>query len=624
MSHATPAGPRAPITIFPARKVITMDESLPEATAIAVSEGRIVAVGDMDSMAPWREGRTVTVDARLEKKVLLPGLIDNHVHPWLGALLQPAAIIAPEAWRNADGSEIPAALDRDAWFRRLREEVAARRGNAELIACWGFHQAWHGRNPRRAELDEICPDRPLMVWNRSYHEIFANTKALAFAGLTREAAHHPQINWDEGHFFELGSKTLLHKLLPWFMRRAWFHEGLSRVASLMHRGGLTTVCDMGFGSLGIDYEIAAWDEVVAKPGRPLRVYNVPHVGALGYRLAGRAPNPFENPGFERVLELLQGLPARDTASMKTLRAVKLFADGGFFNLMMRLGAPGYTDGRTGQWMMSPEVIADGIRTFWDAGYQIHVHVNGDEGMDAVLSGLQAAQARAPRFDHRFAVHHVGFCTAAQVRRLGALGAVASVNPYHIHALTDSYSIFGLGRERASQMVRLGSMRRAGMPVSFHSDFMMAPTEPLFLAWCAATRRSVSGQVLAPAECLSLEDALRGVTIDAAHAIGLDHEIGSLVAGKRADFTVLEDDPFSKGAIGLKDLKIWGTVFEGGVFPLAAPSASLHRAARPRRRPTAPHGMRSVARADCCSIADDRCDTAYRLASWVSDALPARS
>ena len=133
----------------------------------------------------------------------------------------PAAIIAPEAWRNADGSEIPAALDRDAWFRRLREEVAARRGNAELIACWGFHQAWHGRNPRRAELDDICPDRPLMVWNRSYHEIFANTKALAFAGLTREAAQHPQINWDEGHFFELGSKTLLHKLLPWFMRREW-------------------------------------------------------------------------------------------------------------------------------------------------------------------------------------------------------------------------------------------------------------------------------------------------------------------------------------------------------------------------------------------------------------------
>ena len=96
-----PAAPLPPLTIFTARRIHTMDDSLPEATAVAVSEGRIVAVGDLASMAPWREGRQVTVDERFADMVLMPGLIDNHIHPFLGALLMPTEHIAPEPWRQA-------------------------------------------------------------------------------------------------------------------------------------------------------------------------------------------------------------------------------------------------------------------------------------------------------------------------------------------------------------------------------------------------------------------------------------------------------------------------------------------------------------------------------------------
>jgi hypothetical protein len=114
-----------------------------------------------------------------------------------------------------------------------------------------------------------------------------------------------------------------------------------------------------------------------------------------------------------------------------------------------------------------------------------------------------------------------------------------------------------------------------MRVSFHSDFMMAPTEPLFLAWIAATRTTQNGNVVAPTERLSLVQALRGITIDAAWALKLDHEIGSIVAGKRADFCVLEDDPFELGASSLKDIRVAGTVFEGTVHMLDKPIASIH-------------------------------------------------
>ncbi len=610
--------PHPRLTIFPARKVVTMDASLPEATAVAVSGDMIVAVGDMASMAPWREGREVVVDERLAGKVLLPGLIDNHVHPWLGALLLPTELIAPEDWRLADGTIAPAAHTRDEWWARLRAAVAAQRGGTELMASWGFHHGFHGRRPRRSELDEVCPARPLVVWHRSFHEIFANTKALEFAGLTREACAHPQIDWDEGRFFEIGTKTLLAKLMPHFMRREWFHAGMERMAKLMHRGGITSIGDMAFGSLGIDFETAAWADVVERQGMPVRVYNVVHAGALGFRLAGRKPNAADDPGFEAVLDVIESLPNRDTRRMKTLRAAKLYADGAMFSQLMRMNPPGYIDGHEGEWMMTPEVLAKGVRVFWDAGYGIHVHVNGDGGADALLGALDAAMHARPRFDHRFAFHHLGYCSSAQVRRMAALGVVASVNPYYVHALADSYSALGFGAERASQIVRAGSMARAGIPVSFHSDFMMAPTEPLFLAWCAANRVTRSGQVAAPSECLSLEQALRAITIDAAHALGRDHEIGSIVAGKKADFTVLDQDPFAVGAKGLKDLSVWGTVFDGEVFPVAQPSAALHRGAA-RRQPQGARRYRSVARG-CCGAGEDRCDTVHRLAAWASESL----
>ncbi len=205
-----------------------------------------------------------------------------------------------------------------------------------------------------------------------------------------------------------------------------------------------------------------------------------------------------------------------------------------------------------------------------------------------------------------------------------------MNPYYIHALSDDYSLLGLGPERGAQLVRCGSMARAGMRVSFHSDFMMAPPEPLLLAWCAANRITHSGRVVSPTECLTLEQALRGVTIDAAWALGLEHEIGSIVAGKKADFVVLEDDPFELGVERLKDVRVAGTVFEGTPHMLAHPVASLHaaapavpaapaRPARARSRAAALPRYRAV-RAACCAPSGDRCDLVRAWASWMREGL----
>lgn len=564
------------LTIFTARRVITMDDSLPEATAVAVSEGRIVAVGDLASMAPWQHGRNVRVDERFADKVLMPGLIDNHVHPFLGAILLPTEIIAPEAWRMPDGSVRPAANSPQEYRARLEERLAARPDKGEWFISWGYQPSEHGRL-FRAELDALCPDRPVILWQRSFHETYLNSCAIDKLGADLAAiGAHPQIDLANGHFFETGNKVVTSKLMGHLLRPEWYHKGLGMLASLMHQGGITTAADMLFGATGPDFELDAIDQVIESPGRPVRIVNIADARGFANRSEGKGMGPpDERPAFENALPFIEALPARTTPRVSFARAVKLFADGAMFSQLMQMRAPGYMDGHHGEWLMSPRVLADGVRTFWREGYGIHVHVNGDAGMDAVLEALEAAQRERPRFDHRFVVHHVGFHSNAQSSRLAALGAHASVNPFYIHALADSYAQWGLGPERASQVVRSGSMLRSGMRVSFHSDFPMAPTEPLFLAWCAANRITRSGRVVSPEERLTLQQALRGVTIDAAHALRLDDEIGSIVAGKRADFTVLEDDPFQLGVERLREVRVAGTVIDGQVHLLAEPIASIH-------------------------------------------------
>lgn len=622
MNKPTSTSPREPMRIFLARHIHTMDESLPHATAVGVIGDRIVAVGDLESMAPWREGREVVIDERLRDKVLLPGFIDNHVHPFLGALLTPMEIIAPEAWRMEGGHIAPAANTPERYLELLKARLAAKTDHSEIFISFGYQPSEHGRL-NRAELDRLCPDRPVILWQRSFHETYMNTAAIERLGLTEDAVGtHPQVNWSAGHFFETGNKLVVAKLLPMMLRPEWYHRGLDTTAELMHQGGITTAGDMLFGSIDPEFELAALEACIERKNRPLRVVNIADARGFSNRAIGRKVMgaPDECPPFEQGLKAIEAMRSRESRRVRFSKGIKLFADGAMFSQLMQMNPPGYIDGHHGEWLMSPAVLAEGVRVFWDAGYQIHVHVNGDGGMDAVLAALGAAQERKPRFDHRFIVHHVGFHTNAQSRRLAALGAHASVNPYYIHALADNYGLLGLGRERADQIVRAGSMLRNGLRVSFHSDFMMAPMEPLMLSWCAATRTTRSGRQVSPEEMLSINQALRGITIDAAFALRLDDEIGSISAGKKADFAVLEDDPFEFGAERLKDVRVAGTVFEGELHLLDTPVASVLAGDAVVAAPTAQRSRvpsssyRPVPSAFCCGPDGDPCLFLRQLAA----------
>jgi len=229
---------------------------------------------------------------------------------------------------------------------------------------------------------------------------------------------------------------------------------------------------------------------------------------------------------------------------------------------------GYLDGHKGEWIEPPDELEERARLFWNAGYQLHIHVNGDLGLDVVLGILEKLMAENPRPDHRSVIVHFANSTEDQVGRIARLGAIVSANPYYPVGFADKYGEVGLGPQRADAMVRSASVVKNKIPLSFHSDLPMGPASPLNFLWCAVNRVTPSGRVAGPEQRIGVDDALRAVTIEAAYSWRQEHEIGSIAPGKIANFTVLDEDPYAVEPMRLKDIRVWGTVFEGTVYPVA--------------------------------------------------------
>ncbi|MDH3641804.1 MAG: amidohydrolase [Gammaproteobacteria bacterium] len=548
------------LTVYTAKSVITMNPSMPRATAVAVRDGRIIEVGTLESMQPWLAAHQHQIDERFADAIITPGFIDPHLHPTMAAVLLPTHFITAMEWKLPWGTVSPVTTAQG--FADRAAQLHAELEPGEPLFIWGYHQLWHGPMSRPL-LNEISAARPVVVWHRSFHELYMNDGMLEMLDITEsEAGNRKQIDYPNGHFFENGLGYAINKLNPYILSPERYAEGLERLKQVVHHGGHTTIADMAVGLFNFDMEWRASTQVLEAPDTPFRVEMVSHAMRL---LADHASHT-------KACEFVRSLPERNTHRLHFSDHVKLFADGAFFSQLAQLGEPGYIDGHHGEWLMTPEQLEEAMRVYWNAGMKIHLHVTGDLGVELGLDVLEKLQWERPRFNHGFTFEHFGLSTPEQVERIAALGANVSANVYYLHELSDIYAREGIGYERASQMARLGTCFRHGIRTTVHSDFTMAPAEPLNSAWVAVNRLNCEGMVMGPQECLTAEQALAAITINAAHIIGRADDVGSIRAGKLADFTVLAEDPLAVAPERLKDIVILATVFEGRPFPIEGSSA----------------------------------------------------
>ncbi len=561
--------PPEDITIFTAKEVVTMSERLNDVTAIAVRDGYIIEAGEKDALIEkFKSAENLKVDESFKDKVIVPGFIDNHLHFWLFALVSNFHFITPADWQLPWG-DVKGVVGQDNYIARLKELDGSIKDPKEVIFTWGYHEAFHGELNRKI-LDDVSKTRPIFVWQRSVHEFFFNTKALELMGLEEKdwqgkGESTEMSSWEEGHVWEKGLYMVIDKIFPMIASPEKFEQGLERTREYVHAGGITTASDPGVmlpGDL-----IRQMVNVLESGPMPFDYYLIP---------AGNAIYDANEKDADLTVEIAKQMVKENNGEkVKWVDdQIKLFTDGAVFSQLMQM-KDGYLDGHEGEWIQTPEDFAKSAWAFWKNNYQIIVHQNGDLGMEVGLNTLEGMMHRYPRFGHRFRFDHFAFSEKSQLARVAELGAEISSNPFYLHLLGEKYSDVGVGPERAEVMARGRSVLDEDIRLSFHSDAPMAPARPMFLVWAAVNRIGLSGEkVLGPEEKVNVEEAFRAVTIDAAFAMHKENEIGSIDIGKKANFTIFEENPLTADSEILKDLKIWGTVYEGEAFPIKKKSIGM--------------------------------------------------
>ena len=543
------------ITIYHAKEIVTLDEKVASANAVSVKSDRIMAIGSLDDLI--ERNPDASIDHQFQNDVIVPGFIEHHIHPFLSAITMNAEIISIEGWDLPNNQSI-AYRDRDSYMQRLSEIEENMKSDSPLIT-WGFHHYFHG-DLSREDLDRISKDRPILVMHRSYHEFILNTPALEYFDISQEFIEsldeeaRAYADFDRGHFSEQGMISVFPKLLRHLGKPEYLLSGLQLTEDYLHQNGVTMIANPGAWLIKSIQD--AKNLILGDENTPFRSFFIPSALILS-----------EDHDVPELVEEAKKLLEWGGGKVEYLpNRIKLFADGAMYSQNMVL-SEGYLDGHQGAWLMQEGLYRSAFKLFWDEGYQIHIHQNGDEALDLILDVLEENMANNPREDHRTTIVHFGISRADQMDRLKSLGAIVSANPYYVTALSDLYSKKGLGPERALEMVRLGDVDRAGIRFGLHSDMPMAPGSPLVLMHAAVNRINFANEVAGPKQRVSPLAALKGVTLDAAYIMGLEDDYGSISEGKLANFTILSENPLSVNPQTIKDIEIKATIVEGKHYPI---------------------------------------------------------
>eukprot|EP01059_Diplonema_ambulator_P011072 TRINITY_DN21040_c0_g1_i1.p1 TRINITY_DN21040_c0_g1~~TRINITY_DN21040_c0_g1_i1.p1 ORF type:complete len:621 (+),score=204.16 TRINITY_DN21040_c0_g1_i1:32-1864(+) len=582
-----------PIVVYVAKKIYTLNEGWPECTAVAVRGGKVLGVGDVEGLKPWLESDEnkdgFVIDRTFKDKFMYPGFIDPHMHPLIGGMAASLPCIAyyDQPCPYSPGHKGVCTMDA---LRQRIKGVLRDDPNPDPerpVLFWGYDQVamdGHLDSDFFDFLDEEKDPRyhrPIAIWDASMHYAYINKRAIKWSGLCCSVVKEKggegvktRTNKDgeeelAGCF--LGNHALscgiFSKITNVIIDGPFSIRAMKRTVDLACRNGCTTVSELGLGLVNLDSERELMPHVFNDKKCPVRCIVVTLADAVVAKFKNDK-KPLELARQEAV-DYVQSLKTYESTDTLHFNGCKFFTDDAFVGLTMQMCCcPGYIDGHKGIWLAERGVpYVERVMPWWKAGVQIHVHSNGDNGQNATLELLQNLQNEVPRFDHRFTFEHYGMSTVAHATRVKALGACASVNIYYPY-LRGELNEAHLGTDRAHMASRLGTLVRNGVKTALHTDTPIAPPNPLEEIWVAVNRVSAKNlnKVLAPAERVSRMDALKMVTLDAAYVLQKDDVLGSIEAGKYADFTILEEDIFEVDAMRIRDIKIWGTVMGGVVRP----------------------------------------------------------
>ena len=536
--------------IYQSKTIITMNSYLPQATHVAVREGKILGVGNLDQLSGWGEH---TLDTRFADKVLMPGFVEGHCHASEGQIWEDTYLGYFER-HDPEGNLHSKLHNMDEVLERLRKVDESMDDEEEPLFAWGFDPIYYNSERMTVkDLDSVSTTRCIIIMHTSGHLLNVNSLVLQRAGIDSSTEINGVFKDEEGkptgELISMATHYIIQKIvgIPFF--NSMDSLAFWRFSAMARRAGVTTATDL---LASYDKEtLAACKEVTSRQDFPLRIVPAMLIQEM----------PIQE-GISKIRELMQ-----NNSEKLYFGLCKIIADGSIQGFTARLKWPGYYNGSPeGTWYIPPESLEKMIDAYHAEGIQLHIHTNGDEATEVTIGVLESALVNNPCSDHRHTLQHCQMAEEAHFRRMARLGICANLFANHIFYWGDQHLEQTMGPDRAARMDAAATAKRLGVNCSIHSDAPVTPLGPLFTAWCAVNRQTASGRILGEHEKIFVEDALHAITIGAAYTIKLDHLVGSIECGKFADFAVLEDTPYETHPEYLKDVGVWGTVVGGIPYP----------------------------------------------------------
>ncbi|MGY4654011.1 amidohydrolase [Mycobacterium sp. URHB0021] len=522
--------------------VLTVDELQPTAEALAVSGGRIVAVGTRSEIENWIGPQTQTLD--VGDGCVMPGFVEAHGHPLMEAIVLSDRMVDIRPVTLPDADDVLAAI---------RSEVAERGADGAYLNGWDPLLQKGLPDPTLDWLNGLAPATPLVIIHNSGHKAYFNSAAASRSGLTRDtpdpkgSSYGRDADGDlDGTAEEIGT---VFSVLGAAIQPSAYPEMLRAELARLNRGGLTMCSEMAFDPIFRPVVEQMHDELTVR----LRPYEISNASMSTDMAPDNGDDLLRQPGIKIWVDgspwignIDLSFPYLDTDATRTI---------------------GIPPGSCGCANYTREQLTEIVEAYFPRGWQMACHVQGDAGVDTILDVYQETLRKHPRSDHRLRLEHVGAIRPEQLQRAHDLGVTCSIFVDQIHYWGDVIVDGLFGPERGARWMPCGSAVATGMRISLHNDPPVTPEEPLRNISVAVTRTAPSGRVLAPEERLTVEQAIRAQTIDAAWQLFADDVTGSLEVGKYADMVVLSADPRAVPPEAIADLEVRATFLAGRqVYP----------------------------------------------------------
>ena len=535
-------------TIYSGGPILTIDDAMPRAEAVAVQDGHILAVGSLADMEALKGEGTEMFD--LAGRAMLPGFVDSHGHVVLGGIQALSAnMLAPPDGDVSDIASLQEGLR--AWMDENREAVE----KINLVVGFGYDNAQLAelRHPTRDDLDAVSTEVPILIIHQSGHIGVANSKALEFVGITDDSESPPggviRRGEDGRPNGVLEEYAFFNALVPLLSQLGpdGFNEFARAGAEMWARFGYTTAQE-GRSSPG---NVAALRAVDAAGGLPIDVAAYPDVLAAQDFIEAEVSQDYD--GHVRVAGCkltIDGSPQGFTA----LRDRPYYDPVGDY-------PPGYK----GYSAITEEQVNEMVDWCYGKGIQIITHANGEGASDMLIAAIAAAEEKYGAPDSRPVLIHGQFLREDQVDSLQELGIFPSLFPMHTFYWGDWHRDHTVGPVNADNISPTGWGRQRGRMFGTHHDAPVAFPNSMRILSATVTRRTRSGDILGPAQRVDVMTALKAMTIWPAWQHFEEEEKGSIEAGKLADFVILSDDPTAVDPETLAELSVEVTIKEDAVI-----------------------------------------------------------